>query len=105
MVRPSRGSIWGCSPADRRSARCSTPVPRTIAPNFYLGYLGAAWDSDEFAFETRFWNALGPGLGVGKAFDVAKLGSFTVGFAANWYGSYLWTGRAGPLPSGCTKCL
>jgi hypothetical protein len=74
-------------------------------PNFYLGYLGAAWDSDEFAFETRFWNALGPGYGVGQAFDVAKLGSFNVGFGANWYGSYLWTGRAGPLPSGCTKCL
>lgn len=74
-------------------------------PNFYLGYLGAAWDSDEFAFETRFWNALGPGFGVGQAFDVAKLGSFNVGFAANWYGSYLWTGRAGPLPIGCTKCL
>lgn len=74
-------------------------------PNFYLGYVGEAWDSDEYAFETRFWNALGPGYGVGKAFDVAKLGSFTIGFAANWYGSYAWTGRAGPLPSGCTQCL
>ena len=38
-------------------------------PNFYFGYLGDAWDSDEFAFETRFWSALGPGLGVGQAFD------------------------------------
>jgi hypothetical protein len=74
-------------------------------PNFYLGYLGEAWDSDEFAFETRFWSALGPGLGVGQAFDVAKLGSFNAGFGANWYGSYAWTGRAGPLPSGCTRCL
>lgn len=74
-------------------------------PNFYFGYLGAAWDSDEFTFETRFWTALGPGLGVGEAFDEAKLGSFNAGFAANWYGSYDWTGRAGPLPSGCTKCL
>jgi len=74
-------------------------------PNFYLGYLGAAWDSDEFAFETRFWDTLGPGFGVGEAFDKAKLGSFNVGFAANWYGSYLWTGRAGPVPTGCPKCL
>lgn len=74
-------------------------------PNFYLGYLGAAWDSDEFAFEIRFWNALRPGYGVGQAFDVAKLGSFNVGFAANWYGSYVWTGRAGPLPPGCTRCV
>lgn len=73
-------------------------------PNFYLGYIGAAWDSDEFAFEARFWSALGPGYGVGQAFDVAKLGSFNVGFAANWYGSYVWTGRAGPLPTPCSKC-
>ncbi len=74
-------------------------------PNFYFGYLGSAWDSDEFMFETRFWNALGPGLGVGQAFDQAKLGVFNTGFAANWYGSYEWTGRAGPLPTGCTRCL
>lgn len=74
-------------------------------PSFYLGYLGEAWDSDEYAFESRFWSAIGPGYGVGQAFDIAKLGSFNVGFGANWYGSYVWTGRAGPLPSGCTKCL
>lgn len=73
-------------------------------PSFYLGYLGEAWDSDEYAFESRFWSAIGPGYGVGQAFDVARLGSFNVGFAANWYGSYVWTGRAGPLPS-CTNCL
>ncbi len=72
-------------------------------PNFYLGYIGLTWDSDEFAFETRFWNALGPGFGVGQAYDVAKLGSFNAGFAPNWYGSYVWNGRAGPLPT-CTKC-
>ncbi len=74
-------------------------------PRFYLGYVGEAWDSDEFAFEARFWSALGPGYGVGQAFDVARLGSYNAGFAANWYGSYAWTGRAGPLPSGCTRCL
>jgi len=74
-------------------------------PNFYFGYLGSAWDSDELAFEIGFWNALGPGLGVGKAYDMAKLGAFNAGFAANWYGSYDWTGRAGPLPTGCTRCL
>jgi hypothetical protein len=74
-------------------------------PSFYLGYLGEAWDSDEYAFEARFWSAIGPGYGVGQAFDVARLGSFNVGFAANWYGSYVWTGRAGLLPSGCTSCL
>jgi hypothetical protein len=74
-------------------------------PSFYLGYLGEAWDSDEYAFETRFWSAIGPGYGVGQAFDVARLGAFNAGFAANWYGSYVWTGRAGPLPSGCPSCL
>ena len=87
-------------------------IPKTKArsgawagPNFYLGYVGETWDSDEFTFESRFWSALGPGLGVGQAFDVAKLGWFNAGFAANWYGSYAWTGRAGPLPTGCTNCL
>ena len=67
--------------------------------------LGEAWDSDEYAFETRFWSALGPGYGVGEAFDVATLGSFNVGFGANWYGSYVWNGRAGPaaIPS-CPRC-
>jgi hypothetical protein len=73
-------------------------------PTFYLGYVGETWDSDEFTFETRFWSAVGPGYGVGQAFDVAKLGSFTPGFAANWYGSYVYTGRAGPL-STCPLCL
>jgi len=73
-------------------------------PVFYLGYVGEAWDSDEYAFETRFWSAIGPGYGVGQAFDIAKLGSFNVGFGANWYGSYVWTGRAGPLPT-CPNCL
>jgi hypothetical protein len=74
-------------------------------PSFYLGYVGATWDSDEYAFETRFWSAIGPGYGVGQAFDIARLGSFNPGFAANWYGSYVWTGRAGPLQTGCTNCL
>ena len=73
-------------------------------PSFYLGYLGAAWDSDEYAFETRFWGAIGPGNGVGKAFDVASLGAYNVGFGANWYGSYIWTGRAGPALGSCVKC-
>ena len=73
-------------------------------PSFYLGYVGEAWDSDEYAFETRFWSAIGPGYGVGQAYDIARLGSFSVGFASNWYGSYVWTGRAGPLPT-CPNCV
>ena len=87
-------------------------IPKTKAgsgawagPSFYLGYLGEVWDSDEYTFETRFWSALGPGNGVGQAFDVARLGSFNLGFGANWYGSYYWTGRAGPMTSGCPKCM
>jgi hypothetical protein len=86
-------------------------IPKTKArtgawagPNFYLGYVGETWDSDEFTFETRFWSAIGPGFGAGQAFDVARLGAFNPGFAANWYGSYAWTGRAGPL-STCNGCL
>jgi hypothetical protein len=73
-------------------------------PSFYLGYVGETWDSDAYAFETRFWSATGTGYGLGQAFDVASLGSFNAGFAANWYGSYAWTGRAGPMPT-CTNCL
>ncbi len=87
-------------------------IPKTKAgsgawagPSFYLGYLGEAWDSDEYTFETRFWGALGTGNGVGQAFDRARLGSFNVGFGANWYGSYYWSGRAGPMTSGCPKCV
>ena len=38
-----------------------------------------------------------PGVDVGQAYDIARLGAFNVGFGANWYGSYSWTGRAGPL--------
>jgi len=75
-----------------------------VGPSFYLGYLGEAWDSDEFTFETRFWGALQPGVDVGQAYDVARLGAFNAGFGSNWYGSYSWSGRAGPLNT-CPRCL
>lgn len=74
-------------------------------PEFYVGYLGNAWDSDEWIFEVAFWDAIGPGYGAGEAFDVASARIFGHVFDANWWGSYVYTGRAGPLPSGCDKCL
>jgi len=77
--------------------------PDWAGPSFYVGYIGETWDSDEYAFETRFWSAIGPGFGAGQAFDIARLGSFNPGFAANWFGSYDWTGRAGSLPT-CPRC-
>jgi hypothetical protein len=66
-------------------------------PEFYVGYLGVQWDTDEWIFEQRFWNALAGGKGVGKAFDIAMLGSFGhPGFDADWWGTYYWSGAAGP---------
>ncbi len=74
-------------------------------PEFFVGYLGSAWDNDEWTFEVAFWNAIGPGYGAGEAYDVASAQVFTHAFDANWWGSYAYTGRAGPLPSGCDRCL
>jgi hypothetical protein len=74
-------------------------------PEFYVGYLGEAWDNDEWQFEVAFWAAIGPGNGAGHAFDVAAAQVFAHPFTANWWGSYVYTGRAGPLPSGCDICL
>jgi len=74
-------------------------------PEFFVGYLGAAWDNDEWTFEVAFWDAIGPGYGAGEAYDVAAARVFSHPFEANWWGSYDYTGRAGPLPSGCSRCL
>jgi hypothetical protein len=75
-------------------------------PEFYVGYLGVQWDSDEWTFEQRFWNALASGKGVGAAFDVAMLGAFGhAGFDADWWGSYYWTGVAGPWATTCKLCI
>lgn len=74
-------------------------------PSFYVGYIGSAWDSDQWIFEVAFWNAIGPGYGAGEAFDVASARTFGHAFEANWWGSYVYTGRAGPLPSPCAKCI
>ena len=74
-------------------------------PEFFVGYLGDAWDNDEWQFEVAFWASIGPGYGAGLAFDVAAAQIFSHPFTANWWGSYVYTGRAGPLPSGCDRCL
>jgi hypothetical protein len=75
-------------------------------PEFYVGYLGVQWDSDEWVFEQRFWNALAGGRAIGAAFDIAMLGAFThAGFDADWWGTYQWTGVAGPWTSTCKLCV
>lgn len=75
-------------------------------PEFFVGFLGNQWDTDEWIFEQRFWNALGGGRGVGAAFDVASLGSFNhPGFDADWWGTYYWTGVAGPYTNTCPNCM
>lgn len=74
-------------------------------PEFYVGYVGEQWDSDEWVFEQRFWSALAAGNGVGAAFDYARQGSFRSStFRADWWGSYAWSGRAG-LIGGCQNCV
>jgi hypothetical protein len=66
-------------------------------PEFYVGYIGIQWDTDEWVFEQRFWNALAANKSVGAAFDIAMLGNFAhAGFDADWWGVYHWSGRAGP---------
>ena len=73
-------------------------------PEFYAGYRGLQWDSDEWIFEQRFWNALAGGRSVGQAFDVAMLGAFgSSAFDADWWGSYWWSGWGGPMQS-CRTC-
>jgi hypothetical protein len=67
------------------------------APEFYVGYLGIQWDTDEWIFEQRFWNALANNKSVGAAFDIAMLGNFAhPGFDADWWGTYHWSGWGGP---------
>lgn len=74
-------------------------------PEFYVGYVGEQWDSDEWTFEQRFWGALAAGKGVGAAFDYARLGSFRSStFQADWWGSYVWSGRSGPGGT-CSNCV
>jgi hypothetical protein len=73
-------------------------------PEFYTGYVGVQWDTDEWVFEQRFWNALAGNKSVGAAFDVAMLGSFAhAGFDADWWGTYHWSGHAGPWTV-CSTC-
>jgi hypothetical protein len=70
---------------------------------FYVGYLGVAWDSDEWIFEQAFWSALRSGNSVGVAFDIAKSKGFYHAFTPNWWGSYTYRGFGGPYTS-CTAC-
>jgi hypothetical protein len=74
-------------------------------PEFYVGYLGIQWDTDEWIFEQRYWNALANQKAVGVAFDIAMAGSFThAGFDADWWGTYAWSGLAGPITV-CPRCI
>jgi len=76
-----------------------------LGPEFYVGYVGLQWDSDEWTFEQRFWNGLATGKSVGASFDVAMLGAFNApGFDADWWGTYQWMGVAGPWTT-CRNCI
>ena len=73
-------------------------------PEFYVGYVGVRWDSDEWIFEQRFWNALANNRSAGAAFDIAMQGSFNdAAFDADWWGTYSYGGVAGPWTV-CPTC-
>jgi hypothetical protein len=81
------------------------PSGRWNGPKFYVSYLGSTWDSDQWQFEQAFWDAIGPGYGAGVAFDTAAAQLFGhANFAADWWGSYDYTGRAGPWTA-CSRCV
>lgn len=85
-------------------ARRKSEPSEWLGPVFYLGYAGSAYDNDEWTFEQAFWDLLRSGAPAGYAFDTALLGNFTHPFDPNWWGTYVYTGRAGPLPP-CDRCL
>ncbi len=72
-------------------------------PEFYLGYLGDAWDNDQWQFEQVYWDTIGPGLGTGRSFDEALAQVFVHDLEADWWGTYNYGGRPG-LFSGCPNC-
>jgi hypothetical protein len=73
-------------------------------PEFYVGYIGVRWDSDEWIFEQRFWDALANNRSAGAAFDIAMQGAFhDPAFDADWWGTYAYGGRAGPWTV-CAAC-
>lgn len=85
-------------------AKTKSISPATQGPEFYVGYIGIQWDSDEFTFEQRFWNALAQNRSVGAAFQIAMNGNFNdPGFDADWWGTHHWSGRAGPWTV-CGNC-
>jgi hypothetical protein len=85
-------------------AKTKTTGGSTQGPEFYVGYVGVQWDTDEWIFEQRFWNALSANKSVGAAFDIAMLGNFNhAGFDADWWGTYHWSGWGGPMLV-CPNC-
>lgn len=85
-------------------ARTKSEPTEWLGSKFYLGYAGTAYDNDEWTFEQTFWDQLRRGMPAGFAFDTALLGNFTHPFDPNWWGTYAYSGRAGPLPP-CDRCL
>src|SRR6266542_1755 len=100
-----------CSGAVTTSADIATKRPSSQQTNFvimstcHLGYIGSAWDDDEWEFEVLFWDRVRGGSNVGHAFDIALAnGSYRAGFDADWWGSYTYLGHPGPYSS-CPNCI
>lgn len=85
-------------------AKTKTVGPTNQGPEFYVGYVGVQWDTDEWIFEQRYWDALANRKSVGAAFDIAMQGNFGhAAFDADWWGTYYWSGVAGPWTV-CPNC-
>ncbi len=93
-------------PAAFAIEKVQAPTGHWNGPEFYVSYLGSAWDSDEWTFEQAFWDAIGPGYGAGTSFHIAEAQLFGHrDFAAQWWGTYDYSGRAGPSTRACTRCV
>jgi len=91
------GGTTATTMPDAFAIQKSKTITGNQGPEFYVGYVGVRWDADEWIFEQRFWDGLANKKSVGASFDVAMLGSFNdPAFDADWWGTYHWSGAAGP---------
>ena len=72
---------------------------------FFLGYRGLAWTSDQLRFEGAFWAYATGGWNLGDAFVLALThADLRMGSVPDWFGQYTYSGRPQPVPP-CATCL
>lgn len=74
-------------------------------PEFFLGYRGIAWTSDQLRFERAFWGYATSGWNLGDAFKLALANAaLQLGTVPDWFGTYTYSGRP-QAPAPCSNCL